>query len=380
MYITSLRYYNFRNISDLTFEPDAGFNVICGDNGQGKTNLLEGIYLLAMPKSFRKGGISDWIREDQSEASIQCGFFDGKEALQVEMFMEDGHRSFALNGKKTRNVGEISDRMKLVFFGPDDLNIVKGGPQERRRFLDKAIYAYDPGYLGVMQDYLEVVKNRNSVIKDYVLGRLPNGLMESYDEMLVRLGLKICTARLEFLSFFAPEFEAFCGEFFEHENRKIRLKYLQTFGGDEDRTEPDSILEFIARNRAAELGRMCTMFGPHLDDLEILMNGQPARTRASQGQARTISAALRAAELLVWKKRRQEAPVLLLDDLPSELDDHHHRMVMRAMENEAGQVLLTTTSPESVIENRPVKVFFMSNGNLVSGGADKHGRMRRKKS
>jgi DNA replication and repair protein RecF len=258
-----------------------------------------------------------------------------------------------------------------MFFGPDDLQLLKGPPQDRRRFLDRAIYTLNPTHLALVQDFSELMKNRNALLRDYGFGRLPAGLMESFDQRFVELGLQLCRARQAYVKLLQGHFERLWGELRGVSGRGVTLAYQDGFGLGERLSDPGApalAQAALEASRERDLARLCSAVGPQVDELVVTLDGQDARTRASQGQTRSICVVLRVAELAAFREKTGRVPVMLLDDLSSELDGAHQELLMAILNREVGQVLLTTTRPENVVHEGPMSLFRVSSGVLEVGG------------
>jgi DNA replication and repair protein RecF len=368
MHIRAARFFSFRNLAEVRLEFEEGFNVLTGRNGQGKTNILEGLYLLAMPRSFRSGRYADWITTDQERGSVQCNLVTPQGDLALALQLENGRRSWLLDDQKVRGVADLATHLKIVFFGPEDLKLVKGGPGERRRFLDRAIYREDPTHLGRVQEYQELVRQRNALLREFGTGRLPSGLLESYEEQLIRLGAALTAKRVRIATDLGEEIADYWREIGDVTGGALKLSYVSGYGVETGGMNVGALLaaaeESLAQARRDDMVRANTSVGPHLDELEIRFNDQPARSHASQGQIRSIAAALRMGELILWRRRKGAAPILMMDDLSSELDQEHYRVIMAGVRTHAGQVILTTTTPEFVLQNTEATLFHVNEGRV----------------
>jgi len=369
MRIRSVRLFSFRNLAEIRLDLDPGFNVLAGRNGQGKTNVLEGLYLLAMPRSFRAGRYEDWVSRDAERGAVQCVLETAHGEMELSLHLENGRRIYLLDNQRVRGVADLAVHLKIVFFGPEDLKLIKGGPGERRRFLDRALYRENPAHLGLVQDYHDLVKQRNALLKEYGRGRLPAGLLESYEEQLVRKGAELTAGRVRIAAAIGEEVARYWEGVQSVSGGVVSLRYLSGYGVEvnEEMTAAGFLgaaEEALARVRAEDMARAVTGAGPHLDDLELLFDGRSARSQASQGQIRSLAAALRMGELLLWKRQRGVAPILMMDDLSSELDREHYRVIMAGVQAHAGQVILTTTSPEYVLHDVEAALFQVSEGRV----------------
>jgi DNA replication and repair protein RecF len=368
MHIRAARFYSFRNLAEVRLELEDGFNVLAGRNGQGKTNLLEGLYLLAMPLPFRPGRYADWVGAGAEQAAVQCTLATPQGDLGLALQLENGRRSWLLDDRRVRGVADIAAHLKIVFFGPEDLKLVKGSPGERRRYLDRAIYREDPAHLGRVQEYQDLVRQRNSLLKETGYRRPPAGLLESYEEQLLRRGAELTATRGRLAVALAGEVAGYWAGVQPVSGGAVTLTYRSGYGIDPTGMDARGLLaaaeESLARVRREDMTRGVTGVGPHLDDLEIRFDGRPARSHASQGQIRSVAAALRMGELLLWRRRNGVAPILMMDDLSSELDQEHYRVIMAGVRAHAGQVILTTTTPEYVLQNTEATLFHVCEGRV----------------
>ena len=366
MRISTARFFSFRNLDEVRLELEDGFNVLAGRNGQGKTNVLEGLYLLAMPRSFRPGRYADWVAGGAEQASVQCVLEARSGAADLALHLENGRRTWLLDQQRVGGVADLAAHLKIVFFGPEDLKLVKGGPGERRSFLDRAVYREDPAHLGRVQEYRDIVRQRNALLREFATGRLPAGLLESYEEQLIRRGAELTATRARMAASLGEEVAGYWSGV--RPGGDVSLRYRSGYGVEAGGMDAGTLLaaaaESLAESRSEDMARGATGAGPHLDDLELFFDGCAARTHASQGQIRSIAAALRMGELILWKRRTGEAPVLMMDDLSSELDQEHYRVIMDGVRAHAGQVILTTTTPEYVLHSIEAALFQVHRGRV----------------
>ncbi len=368
MHIRTARFYCFRNLAEVRLELEDGFNVLAGRNGQGKTNILEGLYLMAMPRSFRPGRFVDWVAAGAEQGSVRCALATQHGDLALALQLENGRRTWLLGDQRVGGVADLAAHLKIVFFGPEDLKLIKGGPGERRRFLDRAVYREDPLHLGRVQEYQDLVKHRNTLLKEFSRGRLPAGLIESYEEQLLRRGAELTATRARLAADLETEVARYWAGVRSVSGGEVTIKYRSGYGIEPEGMDAGTLLaaaeESLARARSDDMARAVTGVGPHLDDLEIRFDERPARSHASQGQIRSLAAALRMGELILWRRRRGEAPILMMDDLSSELDQEHYRVIMEGVRAHAGQVILTTTTPEYVLQNTKAALFRVREGRV----------------
>jgi DNA replication and repair protein RecF len=326
MILSDLHLYQYRNIPTFDWQPHARANLLVGANAQGKTNLLEAIFLLGTTKSLRAGADSDdLILEGKQE-----GFVQGKVkrdqpevTRELEILLKRGEaRQVRLNGKKLSPLSKIFGQLSVVLFVPEDLQLVKAGPAARRYYLDLEISQASPQYLSALQTYQRALKQRNGAIRMVAEGRATWDAVEAFDEALVNSGSDIVLYRAQALLELQPLAAEVQARVAGRAEETLELKYVSTLGTELG--QADAIRhEFRRRLRQRaqdERMRGTTLSGPHRDDMEILLCGKPARLFASQGQQRTTALSLKLAEVQFLAKRLLESPVLLLDDVLSELD------------------------------------------------------------
>ncbi len=344
MIIKKLKAQNFRNIEKCSLDFYKGTNVLLGENAQGKTNVIEGIYMFARGKSFRRGDEKDLVKfgTDGFNISIEYEDRDGENVLEYAVFGRERRRK--KNGYKISKASEMVGNFKAVLFSPDDLTLIKGGPDERREFLNVAISQCYPSYIHLYSDYKKALENRNHLLKNASKGLYfdENELL-SWSEGLAEYASFIYVKRKEYLKkleVYAKEMmrkisdgkeeielfyksdidEIFSGE----EKEKIKLEYVRIFSSN------------VEREKAAGV----TLYGPHREDIVISVNGKDARIFASQGQQRSIVLALKMAEGEVSHELFSEYPVFLFDDVLSELDEKRRNFVLSDMSDR--QVIITS--------------------------------------
>jgi len=347
LYLKSLELINFRNYVHQTIEPCPHFNILTGQNAQGKTNLLESIYLACTGKSFRTSREREAINWSSEFSTIQCLLETETRELKIKLQLYPGQKKFFVNEN-------IVQRYPLgwpgvVLFTPDDLLLIKGPPQERRRFLDYELGLFQPQYSHYLSRYNRIVSQRNNLLREIREKRTKNSTLQAWNEQLGRYGAKVLLFRLQLLKKFSPHlrqlhFQLTTG----HENLELRyhssLKATNMYSEEELFNQ---YLEALATVQEEEIARAQTLIGPHRDDLSFFLNGVDAKTYGSQGQQRTIILALKIAQILQWKNDVNEYPVLLLDDVLQELDQIRRQALLNYVSGSV-QVFLTSTSGENL--------------------------------
>ncbi len=357
MIIRSIELKDYRNYEGLDLKLSAGVNIFYGDNAQGKTNILEAIFVSATTKSHRGGRDRELIRFEQEEAHIRTLACRNDMDYQIDMHLRRmGSKGIAINGQKIRKASELIGLLKVVFFSPEDLSIIKDGPSARRRFIDIELCQLDQSYLYNLNQYNKVLLNRNKLLKDMAFDSSLGDSLEVWDAQLVKYGSQIIKRREEFI---------------RELNDIIREIHFHLSGGKETLYlgyEPDVSKEKFAfkvrenRERDMKLKQTCT--GPHKDDCLFSIDGCDIRRFGSQGQQRTAALALKLSEIELVKKVSHDTPVLLLDDVLSELDSSRQNYLLDSIGEI--QTIITCTGLEEFINRRVAvdKIFKVCNGTV----------------
>ncbi|MGI6736843.1 MAG: DNA replication/repair protein RecF [Anaerovoracaceae bacterium] len=337
MYIDRAQLHNFRNYREESFEFDRGLNLIVGENAQGKTNLIESLYLCALGKSFRTARDRDLIRFKEQYCRVVCQYErDGEEDSIEVALARDGRKSIKVGGISLRRTTDLLDHLLVVIFSPEDLKIVKEDPSRRRNFLDRELSQLRRSYVHHLKLYQRVLSQRNAYLKEHEDDC--DGLF-IWDEKLVEFGTVLMEERDRFLE----RLSAISGRI--HDSITAGREQLTLIYRPNIRRDPEHQKEVIAA--ALEKGRDSDFFngstgrGPHKDDFEVVINDVNARNYGSQGQQRTAALSLKLAEIALLREEKEEAPVLLLDDVLSELDPQRQQYLIRALESV--QLFITTT-------------------------------------
>lgn len=356
MIIKNIRIENFRNIEKGRFSPHKKMNVIYGKNAQGKTNIIESIWLLSGKKSFRKSKDSDFIKFRKEYLRIIAKFENNDRQQEIELILNN-EKSFHINGVLINNLSEISKNFSAVVFSPSDIGLISDGPSVRRDFLDTAITSIYPAYEKILKNYLKATTQRNNTLKDYRFHSELDYVLDAFEESISKLGFTIIKYRkryIELLNEFAPNIYSEITK--QKENFKI--EYCTTVGA----TIEDFKMK-LRESRTEDMFTQKTSVGPHRDNMEILINDLSARNFGSQGQKRTAALSLKLAEGEVINKVTGNTPIILLDDIMSELDPDRQNYVLNHIKNQ--QVFITCCDPSNIIELKKGKVFKVTNGKIV---------------
>jgi DNA replication and repair protein RecF len=342
--LLSLSLRDFRNVREARLEPSPRSTVLVGPNGQGKTNLLEALFLLCTLRPLRATRLAELVRFGAEGARVQ-GDFEGPGGVrQVAVEIGPQGRTAFLDGKPLAS----SDRLDAFFegraavcFSPDDLLLVKGGPDQRRRFLDRAAFNRWPAVLGEAREYLRALRERNAALR----GAEP-AVEESFREPLVRAGARLSARRVAIVAEIAPRVAEAFAEISGDGAALARLAYRPAAGVPPQGSEEEianRLREALALRIGRDREKGYTSAGPHMDDLTLALGGKGARPYGSQGQQRALVLALKIAEIENLREKLGRPPLLLLDDVSSELDPEKNGHLLRHLAALPGQAFLTTT-------------------------------------
>jgi DNA replication and repair protein RecF len=331
------RLASFRNIQGATLSPSPRLNLISGDNGQGKTSLLEALYAVATTRSFRTDRLAQCIRSGDEQARVTALVREEAFARELSLHVAARSRSVTLDGKRPKTLASYAVRTPVVVFHPRDLELVTGAAGERRRLLDRLILYADPQGAEAARRYTEALKERQKLLE--VRGVAAPSLSD-FESVAAEHGARFARARAEAAARLLPELSA---AFRRVTPATLELQASYVSGGSE--SVQDFADELRAR-RAEDCRRGRASFGPQRDELSLLIDGRAARSDASQGQQRLLSLSLKLSELRCIESTRRAHPVLLLDDVSSELDAERTESVLALLRASLGQIFVTTTRPE----------------------------------
>lgn len=381
MYLKELSIKNFRNYDEATLELGQEINVFYGDNAQGKTNIIEAIYFLALAKSHRTSKEKELIKIGNSFSLVRGTVKHRKHETKQEILLTSRGKKAKINANEIRKISEYIGYLNVVIFSPEDLNLVKGGPAYRRRFLDIEIGQINASYLYHLAQYQRVMQQRNNFLKELqgkLIGREDE--LAVWNAQLIEHGVQIIAKRLQYLKLIERWLTPIHANISD-EAEKLTVDYnCSLFERDtllEKRellaeVDEEKLTEMFAtalqRYQRIELMRGATLVGPHRDDLIFSINEHNVLIYGSQGQQRTTALSLKLAELELIHHYNGEYPILLLDDVLSELDQRRQTYLLKAIENKV-QTLLTTTSLSGIEEDKikNKKIHYVKNGQITIG-------------
>lgn len=369
MYLQELELHNYRNYETLTIPFENKVNVILGENAQGKTNLMEAIYVLALAKSHRTSNDKELIRWDAEYAKIKGRLHKTHGTVPLELTISKKGKKAKYNHIEQKKLSRYIGNMNVVMFAPEDLNLVKGSPQVRRRFIDMEIGQISPVYLYDMSRFQKILQQRNHYLKQLQMKKQTDWTMlDILTEQLIEQAAKIVMRRFEFVRML-EEWAHPIHHSISRGLEQLEIQYKPSVNVSEELDWSKMIKSYenkFAEIREREIDRGVTMAGPHRDDLAFAVNGRDVHTFGSQGQQRTAALSVKLAEIELIYSEIREYPILLLDDVLSELDDYRQSHLLNAIQGRV-QTFVTTTSVDGVDHQtlREASMYTVKAGQIV---------------
>lgn len=365
MNITRLQFSGFRNLEDSFIEPCEGVNIIYGDNAQGKTNLLECIWLFTGGHSFRGAKHRELVNFESENAAIKMNFYSQERDQYSTIDIINGKREVTVNGVKKFSPAEMIGKFCAIVFSPEHLTLIKSGPGERRKFIDGAICQIKPGYAALLARYNQTLNQRNALLKEIRRQSELRDTLSIWSERLAYLGAHICFERINYMNKLKINAEKF-HDGISRGTESFDIKYSSTWGyKDHTKIEEiqNSLFKYLDEGYKTDFQNGVTSYGPHRDDIDIFINQKKARTYSSQGQQRSAVLSLKLAEAEILRSSICEKPVILLDDVLSELDAYRQDYLIN--EIKGWQVFITCCEPYAINEMLSGKSFRLINGKIA---------------
>lgn len=368
MNIKTLKLTNFRNIRNVELKLIDGTNIIYGANAQGKTNILESIFMFCSGRSHRAGSDAELICDGQDFLVIKVEFSDGIREFSGVLELGAGKKKqISINGVKIRKLSQIANYINVVMFAPEDLAIVKEGPAVRRRFMDMVISQINPAYVSYLTDYYKALIQRNNLLKQKHL-QASDDVMSVWEEKIAQLASRIIVYRRDYMGLL---FKYASHIHTDITGERLRCRYIADSVGDLDGSEAaediqERLLYKIKENSRRDLEIGTTSVGVHRDDCKFLINLYDARRFGSQGQQRSVVLSLKLAQTELVKQIKNSYPIILLDDIMSELDQTRRCYLAGRINNK--QVIITCTDKQAAYIGGRVKYFYVQNGSVREDG------------
>ncbi len=350
MYIKKITLTDFRNYENQEIVFDKNLNIIYGNNAQGKTNILEAIFLVAMGKSFRAKKDKELIKFGKNLAKVEVEYQTIDRDGKITAIIED-KKNFFINGVKQNKISDIIGKINVVIFTPNDIDIIKEGPDVRRRFLDMMISSLKPNYIHILNNYNKTLEQRNTYLRQIKYENKPKKMLDIWDESLSNLAEQVYKYRENYVNKIAIKIKDIHKMITKSGkvDEDISIKYISNC------KDKNIFLENLKKARELDVSRGFTSLGIHRDDLIIYINNMPVKVFGSQGQQRTSVLSLKLTELNIVKEEIGESPILLLDDFMSELDNNRRQSFLEKIDG--NQVIITCTDK---IEN--TNSYFVESG------------------
>ena len=369
MYINTLSLFNFRNYERLEIEPFNGLNILIGMNAQGKSAVLEAVYLLATSKSHRTSRDADMIRIGESVSRVYAEVIRSSRndvVLEVALSRSEA-KSVKINKVRHPKIGDIVGQLNAVIFSNSDIEMVRGEPSLRRRFLNLEISQVSPQYIYALGRYKRVLDQRNNLLKDLKSGKIQKADIQAWDTQLAQYGSTIIARRAKFIGFLAESAARIYSDLTDgKEGLKVTYKPNMDPESFEDESQiSEKFIKSLSSRRELDIARGTTTVGPHRDDITLSVNDLSAREFASQGQQRSIAIALKLAEIDLMEDSAGESPVVLLDDVMAELDDARRARVLEVTMNRCQTFITTTSLDEIGMVTDELKIFDVTAGEVT---------------
>ena len=346
MKINNIALENFRNYDKLELEFDENRNIIVGENAQGKTNLIEAIYLTAFAKSFRTNNTGDLVKFGENLANVRVNFEKDDINKEISIVLrQDGKKMVKIDGKNAKKTADLLNNVVVIIFSPDDLRIIKDSPEKRRSYIDRELSQIRPMYYEQLRNYADVLKQKNALLKDINSSRnsktYNEDMLNVYDKQLADFAYEIIRYRKEFVEMLSRDASEIMAAI-SAGKETLRIEYKTSCDYITAPEGREILYKQFYHNRDKDLRAGFSTLGPHRDDLEFYVNDVDAKKYGSQGQQRTIALSLKLAEIRIAKQLIGENPILLLDDVLSELDLDRQKFLV----NQIDDVQLFITSAE----------------------------------
>lgn len=363
MRILSIKLHHYRNYRQLELLPDSGLCVLTGLNASGKTNILEAVFLCALGRSHRTSHDGELIRSGAEEGLVvlKIDTAMGVRTIRIELRLKERKRVF-LDGQPIAKSGELMGALNVVMFSPEDLALVKDGPSERRRFLDMELSQLQPSYYYTLQQYNATLKQRNMLLKDFE--QADYDTLELWDAQLAKLGASITLSRATFVKELGVVARELHG-IMSCNREELLVSYQPSIPQVEPKLLAEAMQNALADNIERDLYRGNTSIGPHKDDVALFLNGTDVRVYGSQGQQRTTALSLKLSEIEIIRRVRKDTPVLLLDDVLSELDADRQAMLFQAVNGCQTMVSCTHLEEFTKAGVDRMQVYEVNNGKVI---------------
>ncbi len=342
MNITKIELLNFRNYSKKVFENFTNLNIIIGKNGIGKTSILEAIYLGSLAKSFKTNIETSVIKEGQSFYKLKITYFDYGPKKKLEIYFDKNGKKTKINDKIQSKLSDFISQYRIILLSPDELKLIKSSPNTRRNYLNIEISQLHKEYIYYLNNYNNLIKNKNDYLKKLMLNsNLDDRYLDVIDQKIVSEGLKIYEFRKKYIGYINDNINYIFSKYIKNQNLYIKYE------SDYEINDSEKLLKILKKNRKKEINLGMTDFGVHRDDFSFIYNNSSAKEYSSQGTQKLIVLAMKLAEVKIFIKEYNIYPILLLDDLFSELDMKNRNNIFKSLDENI-QIFITTTDLKNI--------------------------------
>lgn len=358
MNITKIELYNFRNYDNYKIDKFSNLNLILGNNGVGKTSILEAIYLGSLAKTFKSSDDSTMIKDGCEALKVKIYCYHDFIKKKLEILVNKSGKKTKINDNIQKRLSDFISQYKVILLSPDELKIIKSSPNVRRNYFNIQISQLHKEYISILNNYNILIKNKNEFLKKLMLNsNLDTNYLDILEEKICDLGLKIYNYRKEYIEKINSKINNFYKQF--NKKDRIVLNYLSDF----DLNDKNKLLSLLKKNRFKEINLGMSTIGIHRDDFEFIQNDLNSKEYSSQGTQKLIILSMKLAEINIFKFDYDILPIILLDDLFSELDEHNRNKIFNALDSEL-QVFITTTDVKNINKNilKKAKIYYLGEG------------------
>ncbi|MFA5602315.1 MAG: DNA replication/repair protein RecF [Bacilli bacterium] len=366
MILKKLLLQNFRNYKKIEIDFFKNINIFYGNNAQGKTNILEAIYILALTKSFRTQFDNEILKFDSNSSKITGMFEKDEMSIKLEVIISKDGKRVKKNNKVIKKFSNYISNLNIIIFCPDDLKIIRGTPNDRRKFLNIEIGQLDNKYITILNNYNALLKNRNEYLRNlYVNKSRDHRYLEVLTDKLIDLALKIYEFRKKFILLINKEIKKIQSELLEKEIRIEYRSFMDILSCDSKKTKEELTVQF-KKDIEREIFYGSTLVGPHKDDLIFFIDNKEIKKYGSQGQQRAMVLALKLAEINVFYKEKKNYPILLLDDVLSEIDEEKKNIFLKKIKRKI-QTIITTTNLKDISDDvlKKSRIYYIENASII---------------
>lgn len=366
MIVQKIRLLHYRNYIDETFEFSEGINVICGRNAQGKTNLIESIYLLSRGYTHKAGTLQDLIGFDETGFFVQGNVEKDGVVHRLEIKLSGRKKEIRFNGKSDPRREKTLETLSTILFEPDDMKIVKEGPEKRRRFMNTEISGFKPHYSHLLKQYGKILHQRNALLKEIRYDGSLAVMLDPWDEQLVKTGARLMRYRIAYLHSLNQKARVLHQMLSGSQEELVLFYQNNVLGQLNEIKDLEAIFsEKLKQSRREDIQKGSTTFGPHVDDLLIHLNGKDAKKYGSQGQQRTAAVSLKLSQIGIYRENTGDHPVVLLDDILSELDERRQKNILSILGDTQAFITCTDSSFIEHFREYPVRRFVIEDGRSI---------------